>query len=223
MVKKPIFDHGSFGKKHNSLFRPGPDGRLNACVGKNGGPAGFDRYASGYFEAGARLVASLKEDSSAVDCLIYPLVMVYRHGIEIVLKHLSKTLSRLCEQSTEPNLTHKLLDNWKIVRRFLNQLEPENEALDRVESILKDFVEIDPRGENFRYPEAKDGSMLLQDTSIINVEVFGEGMAYIANYLEGACYWVEHLEEMRAESLKYELEFAQEAASQMAAFYGDSY
>lgn len=54
MAKHKItFDLGPFGSKHNSMFCPGPNMHLNACVGKNGGPAGFDRYASGYFEAGA--------------------------------------------------------------------------------------------------------------------------------------------------------------------------
>jgi len=219
--KKILFDHGPFGNKHNSLFCPGPDIRLNACVGKNGGPAGFDRYASGYFEAGARLVASLKADSTSVDCLIYPLVMTYRHGIEIALKHLTRVLPPLCNQDAASKLTHKLIDNWKTVRRLLIKLEEGDEVLDRVESLLMDFVEIDPRGESFRYPESTEGSLLLQDTSIINVEVFGDGMAFIAKYLEGACYWAEHLAEQNAEGMQWMWELEQEAASEMAAYYGE--
>jgi hypothetical protein len=223
MNKKIVFDHGPFGSKHNSLFSPGPNMHLNACVGKNGGPAGFDRYASGYFEAGARLVASLQADSHSVDCVIYPLVMTYRHGIEIALKHLARVLPQFCDETAEPKLTHHLLDNWKTVRRFLSEMEAGDAGLDQVESLLKDFVEIDPRGESFRYPEGKDGGLLLQDTSLINVEVFGEGMAFIAKYLEGACYWAEHLEEQMAEGLQCQMEIDQEAMSEMAAYYGAPY
>ncbi len=218
--KKALFDYGPFGNKHNSLFCPGPDIRLNACVGKNGGPAGFDRYASGYFEAGARLVASLKADPMSVDCLIYPLVMTYRHGIEIELKHLVRVLPSLCGKEAAPKQTHKLIDNWKTVRQLLIELEEGDEVLDRVESLLKDFVEIDPRGESFRYPESTRGSMLLQDTSIINVEVFEDGMASIAKYLEGACYWAEHLGEQNAEGMQWMYELEQETASEMAAYHG---
>ena len=219
-MKKIVFDHGAFGSKHNGLFSPGPNMKLNACVGKNGGPADFNRYACGYFEAGARLVASLQEDSRRVDCVIYPLVMIYRHSVEVALKHLTRVLPQLCDETGEPKLTHHLLDNWKTVRRLLSKLEEGDEVLDRVESLLKDFIEIDPRGETFRYPEGKDGALLLQDTSLINVEVFGEGMAFIAEYLEGACYWAERLKEQMTEGLQCQLEMEQEAASEMAAYYG---
>jgi len=51
------------GDQHNDLFRPGPNWKLNACVGWNGRPADFYRMAAGFFEAGKRLVDSLAEDS----------------------------------------------------------------------------------------------------------------------------------------------------------------
>lgn len=79
-----------------SLFSPGRNMQLNACVGKNGGPAGVDRYASGYFEAGARLVKSLQDEPSRVDCVIYPLVMVNRHGIETALNLSRYPYRELC-------------------------------------------------------------------------------------------------------------------------------
>lgn len=216
MQKKVVFDHGPFGNKHNELFRPGPRMRLNACVGKNGGPAGFDRYACGYFEAGARLVASMKEDSSGVDTLIYPLVMIYRHGIEIALKHLGRVLPPLCDQAVDVKLTHNLLDNWKIVRRLMEEIEESKETIEDVESLLENFIEIDPRGENFRYPEAKDGCRVLQNTSLINVEVFGEKMAFLAQFFEGAHYWADHLHEMKADQLTYEREMQEDYEQEMA-------
>ncbi|WP_254508979.1 hypothetical protein [Anatilimnocola floriformis] len=219
--RKATFDHGPFGTKHNSLFRPGPAMRLNACVGRNREPAGFDRYASGYFEAGARLVASLKENSVSVDSLIYPLVMLYRHGIETALKHLVRVLPSLCDDDAEVKLTHNLIDNWKIARRYLAELDAGDEGLDEVEAILKDFVELDPRGDAFRYPEDIKGKRLLQDTSLINVEVFGERMELVAKHLEGCCYWADHLEEAKAEGLRWELEMEQDHARDMADYYGD--
>jgi hypothetical protein len=71
----PVYQDG-FCKAHNSLFRPDPNMKSNACVGKNGDPAGFDRYAGGYFEAGKWLVRSLRKEPWDVDSLTYPLVMV---------------------------------------------------------------------------------------------------------------------------------------------------
>jgi len=198
MVRKATFNDG-FGGKHNDLFRPGPNSRLNACVGRNGGPADFGRYASGYFEAGARLVASLKNDPWSVDSLIYPLVMVYRHGIETGLKHLGRTLPPLCGQKSKIKLTHNLMDNWRFIRGLLTELGEGSELLDRVQSTLIEFIEIDPRGESFRYPLDRDGNRLLQETSLINVEVFAAKMEFMAQFFEGAGYWIDSLWEAQAE------------------------
>jgi hypothetical protein len=194
-----------FGEGHNSLFRPGPNFLLNACVGRNGGWAGFDRLARGYFEAGARLVRSLQDDPRGVDLVIYPLVMNYRHGIESALKHMAKVLPALCDEPPEskakkkPN--HKLMDDWNLVRHLLAKVEVNEEELEQVESTLKEMVEIDPNGTNFRYPKALDGTVSLEDTTLINVEVFGERMAHLAEFLENCWEWVDHL---YAEKREYE-------------------
>src|SRR5689334_20004211 len=103
----------------NSLFRSGPDSHLNACVGRNGGPADLARYATGYFDAGARLIRSLEDDHSWVDCLVYPIVMLYRHAIEVALKCLAKKIPPLFDDHAELRMTHKLIDNWAIVRPLL--------------------------------------------------------------------------------------------------------
>jgi hypothetical protein len=169
------------GKGHNNLFCSGPNWKLNACVGRNGGRAGFDRYARGYFEAGARLVRSLQDDPIGVDIVIYPLVMNYRHGIEAALKYLAKVLPTICDESPEGKATHKpnhrLMDDWKLVRPLLARVEVEERELEEVESTLKELVEIDPNGTSFRFPKALDGTPSLQDITLINVEVFGQSMA----------------------------------------------
>ena len=41
---------------YNSLFRPGPNSSLNACVGANGGPYDFGSYAEGFLKLGFRLL-----------------------------------------------------------------------------------------------------------------------------------------------------------------------
>jgi hypothetical protein len=188
--------------KQNGLFRSGPNIRLNACVGRNGGPADFYRYAFGYFEAGERLAKSLQEDSALVDCVIYPLVQVYRHGIETVLKHLGKELAFLLDETEEIKLTHKLLDNWKVVRPYLRKLGVEAKMLNRVARKLKALVEFDPNGETFRYPEARDGTLHLQDTSLINVEVFGKEMNWLAGFFKDCCFATEDLFDKKVEAMQ---------------------
>jgi hypothetical protein len=191
---------------HNSLFRPGPNWKLNACVGRNGGRAGFDRLALGSFVAGARLVKSLQEDPQEVDLVIYPLVVTYRHGIECALKHMARVLLSLCgvpseDKPKKPN--HKLMDDWNLIRPLLAEVEVSEEELERVEATLKEIVEIDPNGTSFRFPNALNGTVSLEHTTLINVEVFGERMARLAEFLENCWGWVDHRYEEKREYEAY--------------------
>src|SRR5262249_22271925 len=143
--------------------------------------------------AAKRLVKSLQEDPHFVDCAIYPLVLLYRHGIELSLKHLAPLVLYLSDETGKVAATHKLMDNWSLVRRCLVKLDEDEAELTRIEGKLKELVEIDPNGETFRYPEARDTTPHLQDTSLINVEVFAEEMDALALYFEGSCLWASEM------------------------------
>ena len=198
------FPHG-FGTKQNDLFAPGSNIRLNACVGWNGGPADFSRYSSGYFLAGQRLVESVEADPMrCVDLLVYPIVMVYRHGVETALKYLRRRLAILFDELTEFRLDHDIMVNWKAVRACLSQLDGSAEPgeLDQIEKTLSDLVDFDPNGTVFRYPEDKEGTMHLENTAIINVRVFADGMKPLADFLENCSGWVDFLIDQRQECLQ---------------------
>jgi len=192
-----------FRGKHNSLFSPGPNGWLNACVGKNGGYAGFDRLAQGYFKAGAVLVERFRWDRCGLDLLIHPLVQTYRQGIENMLKYLALLLTRLQGSNDKLAYTHRLLDNWQTVRKYLTDLDVEKYELDRVEHILSDVVEIDATGETFRYPRSRDGKRHLEDTTHINVEVFADGMIALTTFFDGVYCWATEMLDQELEMEQY--------------------
>lgn len=218
--KKSVCEN-SFGGKHNNLFRPGPNWHLNACVGRNGGRADYLRYATGYFEFAKRGMASLQDDPLEVDLVVYPLVYNYRHGIELILKHLAHTLPFLCDEKAEAKLTHKLLDNWELIRKYLKKLDADEGELDRVEATLGNLVEIDENGETFRFPtDRKETVLHLQDTSLINVEVFAMQMEELAQFFTGCCDWAGALRDAKCEWLQEQRETERE----MAEYYrGDDY
>jgi hypothetical protein len=194
-----------FGHKHNGLFRPGSDFRLNACVGRNGGPADFGRIARGFFEAGKCLVASLEVDRLNIDLLVYPIVFNYRHGLEAALKYLVKRLPRLFGERGVAKPNHDLLVNWGKVRGYLERPDmpddQDREWIETVERRLREFAEIDPQGECFRYPEAKDGSPYLRDTSLISIEVFGSQIDEVASFLDGLMSMADYYIDLRNEWL----------------------
>ena len=168
--------------EHNDLFRPGDNVELNACVGKNGGPYNFSAYSRGYFEAGKRLVGSLVENQSLVDIIVYPVVYIYRHAIELGLKHLAYRLPPFFDKKEPIKLTHNLIDNWILVLEYLEQLPDggnDPEPIQIVDKVLKDLVQLDPKGETFRFPQSRNEVLHLQDTSIINVEIFAVAMVKV--------------------------------------------
>jgi hypothetical protein len=198
------FPHG-YGKKQNDLFAPGPNIRLNACVGWNGGPADFCRYSSGYFLAGQRLVESVENDSMrCVDLLVYPIVMVYRHGVETALKYLRRRLPVLFVEPTEFKLDHDIKVKWKAVRGYLERLKGSAGPgeLNKIEKAINNLVELDPNGMVFRYPEDKAGAMHLEETHIINVRVFADGMKPLCDFLENCCGWVDDLIDQHQEFMQ---------------------
>ena len=95
----------------NSLFRGGPNQDLNACVGTNGGPYEFGEYGEGFFEGGFQIVKGIKKGAWTLDLLVYPATFSFRHGIELYLKHLVRTLESQSSGTTYSK-THSLKDNW---------------------------------------------------------------------------------------------------------------
>jgi hypothetical protein len=178
---------------HNDLFRPASPGEFNACVGMNGGPYDFREYALGYFEAGSRIASSLLSDRSMLDLLIYPLVFTYRHGIKLSLKDLADQLPTLWGDNSQVIMSHRLSDNWDRINTYLKrckqEFDPGNTLIDEVDTILKDFLEIDQTGEVFRYPTERSGSNHLEgDVSHINVVVFAQAMHKVSAIFE---FWMD--------------------------------
>jgi hypothetical protein len=133
--------------------------QLNACVGKNGGPYDYSHYAEGYFIAAERLMESLAENNRHVDVLIYPIVFNLRHAIELSLKHLGQLLPRLWGEREPTKFTHRLSDNWNVVRSYLMRdlhFDPDGDSITRMTEIIDDFVAMDASGQAFRYPGSEE-------------------------------------------------------------------
>ena len=150
-----------------SPFGENKQWQFNACVGPNGGPYDYMDYARGYFHAGHLISEGLiKNDGVGVDTLIYPLLYLYRHALELSLKDFLKN-------SKEPVIhVHKLDVLWDRIEKRLYSLvssKEKKETLDILKGIVASFCFIDPNGETPRFPEDKEGNLFLQDMRIINI------------------------------------------------------
>jgi hypothetical protein len=173
--------------KSNSIFRWGPKTYLNACVGKNGGPYGFDDYSLGYFESGKALIDAAIARDVTIDLVVYPIIYNYRHAIELGLKHLAEVLPPLWnDKKVSYKPTHKLIDVWKLLVPYLKRdtVFDKNGAIDIVDKVLKEIVQFDSDAEVFRFPANKGGKYYLQDSAHINLLVFGNIMEEVREIFE---------------------------------------
>ena len=196
----------AFRYAQNDLFKSGPNFKLNACVGKNGGPYNFRDYSKGYFEAAQRIAASSFSTPHLIDVMIYPLVYLFRHGIELGLKHLAQKLPLIFDEKNQVHTTHRLLDNWLIVRRYLEQLPDggnDPQPIQTVDRVLKDFVQLDPKGEAFRFPQSTDGQPYLDEVSVINIGVLAEAMKDVREAFDFWFTVTETLRDIKAEEFFY--------------------
>jgi hypothetical protein len=172
---------------HNSLFRPGPEPAMNACVGDNGGPYDFAAYAEGFFQAGFEIVHAIERGAWTIDLLVYPAVFDFRHGIELYLKHLTILANRLVRPGTVMQQGHGIMRNWEELKELFAKLNDsyfEPVEIGVVHDILEDTVAIDATGQVFRYPSDHKGKRHLGDISVINVVVLADGMQVLFDLFE---------------------------------------
>ena len=133
----------------------------------------------------------LAEDRSQLDAIIYPIVFLYRHYIELSLKQIVKLGSPLMPEGKPASLDHhNLLDLWSSARPIIEKLCSESDVahVEEAGRIILAFSEIDPNSEAFRYakrPEMKGGSPSLpKDVRHINIRLLYEEMEKVSSMLD---------------------------------------
>lgn len=203
--------------KGDILFGPGAESQTNACI------AQWDAdwaYSDGFRRAALYLAEKVCESGSDQDKLIYPIVYLYRHNTELVLKAIMKSASRLLDRTiSEPESKtlgrHDLWELWQMVKPFLDPVceragdTPFTAAdMEGVESYIKQIHEHDPDGQRFRYattaarkggrPVASKPS-LSPDLRLVNVRILAVAMEKLADYLDGIEAWFGDLEDAKRE------------------------
>lgn len=148
-----------------------------------GGDEAWDTYAEGYKLAGDKLVdAVITERGWQIDFMVYPIVFLYCHYLELRLKELSLKVG------IKVLGTHKLLPLWKALRPRLEAVwnDPESQAFNAlIEARLSELDVVDS-SESFRYPKLKGGQSTLAGLREINVERLKNVIQAVSNVLDGS-------------------------------------
>jgi hypothetical protein len=163
----------------NKLFQGIPNDSSNVDIGWIRNKAPF--YNEGYKTAARELSTDYeKRDTRESSTLIFPIIFLYRHYIELTLKDLIKEIdSKLNFQRNDKILDkHTLLPLWK---EAINQYEKyilENNVLvftspiKEERSIVEQFDKIDSGSFSFRYPTDKKGNDCLKEFNYGNSNNF---------------------------------------------------
>lgn len=190
--------------KQNDLFRPDPDrASLNACVGNNGGPYDLYDYAHGYFDATQNLLQSAGKSGSVIDLLVYPICLNFRHAIELFIKYLIADLARIAKSDAKFRKTHPLEANWSTAMNLIKRakFEAKPEDINLMTKIVTSVMEVDPKGDVFRYPESIKGDQHLKDWAIINLAVLGDVFSSLLRIVEDWHHKIEDRMEDAAEQM----------------------
>ncbi len=148
------------------------------------------QYALGYQSAYEALFYRWEQDGFRPDGLVYPIVFLCRHYVELRLKELIQMCHSLLDINPDWRCDHKIERLWGYARPMIQQIWPEDDEQDlkHFETLINEFVAIDPISMSFRYPTDLAGNLHLRTLQRLDVVNFKNGMKQIASFLDGVCH-----------------------------------
>lgn len=170
----------------DQLFKAGEDWWLSAYI--QAWNKDFHAYAEGYKKAADIVVEAVtaadQEHRSTRDYVVYPVVFLYRHYVELRLKEIILVGNRLYDLNQGLPKHHKIDDLWKHARGILNRTSS-NQDLDIAENCINEFATIDRDSGSFRYPVNREGKPSIQeDHLVISLRHLREVMGRLGSFLD---------------------------------------
>ena len=122
-------------------------------------------YVEGYKNAADYLVERSVSEHE-MDFLVYPIIFLYRHYLELQLKDLFQQLREYHNLSCELSYNHDLTQLWNKIRPLMEKNSNKSEDIENnnhIEARIKEFVRIDKGSFSFRYPVDKQGTSSLRN------------------------------------------------------------
>ena len=167
------------------LFSGADDWQNNACLGFYG--ENMDCYARGYKKAADTLAEEVIRTSSNQDILVYPILFLYRHYLELRLKEIVMNGRRLLGNGHGFPTNHQLGSLWSIVKGIARKvwLSPDPPEFQSIDHIISEYSKVDDGSFAFRYPTDRDGEPTLDGIQQINIRHAAEMISEAATFLDG--------------------------------------
>lgn len=175
--------------------------QYNACL--NFLPEMSYGYIEGYRSAGEILADYVTDKFSeedgyrggALDMLVYPILFLYRHHLEIRFKGIIKVGKQLLNQSGDYSNEHGLTKLWieseTIIKSIYAQHNENITALDDdfefITHMVADLESKDPSHDAFRYWEGskKNGRVKsVENIAYVDIKIYQQNMKQATNFLD---------------------------------------
>lgn len=180
----------------SELFSGGDDSHNNACLNEWFRDHGAT-YSAGYRRAAELLIEHIDTKGRDQDVLVYPVIFLYRHHVELALKRIITLCLLQIDDPDEkgPKAVHNLNSLWEGARKLVRKVDPSfPRARHRnADAVIKELNAIDSGSTAFRYDQTREGKPSLTGISLINTRRFGEKM-------KAACYELDCMDAYVAES-----------------------
>lgn len=145
-------------------------------------------YAMSYKEAADALVENIERTGRGADSMVYPVLFLYRHYVELMLKGLIGMGKTFQGQKPDYPKSHLIDVLWRKCRPILESAFPEGDRRDdeAVERCMKELAQVDPKGEAFRYPEDQHQQPISHAVPCLGLRNIRDVMERIGGYLEGS-------------------------------------
>jgi len=166
---------------------------------------GWMTYADGYKNAADTIVASINESKRVYDPLVFPVVFLYRHYLELILKGLIIKACKLFGEKIDFKENHRIDDLWDSCCALIKRVSPgdSEEELRNIGNLINEFVKVDPFATAFRYPTDKKGNLSLPDMTHINILNISNVVNRIASLLDAAWTMIEEYQSLIPHECEY--------------------
>jgi len=179
--------------------------------------ADFSVLARGYAFTAERALESWEgRGSRRSDLEAYPILFLYRHALELSLKHVLYRAFELLRYRAPGEIEEKLLNDhnlhrvWGLVSKVLEMLSLYDEwTKETISRVCAELSELDPGSYTFRYPLDKNGKPIPTIRRRVNLSAFVEEMNKVLEYLDTLGF-----------ALSAEVGVAEEAFTEMVKAYG---
>lgn len=146
----------------------------------------FVAYADSYKRAADQLVKKAIAKEKEQDFLIYPILFMYRHHVELQMKYIIRTWYRRKDERPD-YLHHRLEDLWKECRTIIKDAFPHDDSddVEIVDEVIQELIEADPRSFNFRYPVDRKEQPVFEEEKFISLQNLYEVMQKTSHFFDG--------------------------------------